>query len=66
MSGQQTRQWILANPPAGEINLKGDNAVFKLETKTLPAPGQDEVLVKTLYLSNDPYVTFPLPFRQYI
>jgi NADPH-dependent curcumin reductase CurA len=54
MSGQQTRQWILANPPYGEIQLEGENAVFELNTTTLPTPGQDEVLVKTLYLSNDP------------
>ncbi|KAF2277065.1 NAD(P)-binding protein [Westerdykella ornata] len=54
MSGQQTRQWILANPPKANPVLEGDNATFKLEQKTLPALGSNQVLVKVLYLSNDP------------
>lgn len=54
MSGQKTRQWILANPPAGDPVLSGDNATFSLETKTLPALSSDQVLLKVHYLSNDP------------
>lgn len=54
MSGQQTRQWILSNPPQNDPVLKGSDATFKLETVTLPTPGKDQALVKTLYLSNDP------------
>ncbi|KAF2248471.1 NAD(P)-binding protein [Trematosphaeria pertusa] len=54
MSGQQTRQWILANPPTKDPILSGPNATFNLETTTLPSPGANQVLVKTLYLSNDP------------
>lgn len=54
MSGQQTRQWILANPPESNAVLSGDNATFKLENKTLSEVGQDQVLVKVQYLSNDP------------
>lgn len=54
MSGQQTRQWILSNPPKANPVIEGDNSTFKLEQKTLPTPGQGQILVKTLYLSNDP------------
>jgi NADPH-dependent curcumin reductase CurA len=54
MSGQQTRQWILSNPPHNDPVLEGDNSTFKLEKKTLSTPGQDQALVKVLYFSNDP------------
>jgi NADPH-dependent curcumin reductase CurA len=54
MPGQETRQWILANPPHGDPVVEGDDATFKLQTTTLPTPGPNEVLVKTLYFSNDP------------
>ena len=54
MSGQQTQQWILANPPSKDPVIDGDNATFKLQTVTLPAPGPDQVLLKVQYLSNDP------------
>ncbi|OAL48178.1 NAD(P)-binding protein [Pyrenochaeta sp. DS3sAY3a] len=54
MSGQKTRQWILANPPDSDPVLEGANSTFSLETKTLPALGADQALVKVLYFSNDP------------
>ncbi|OAK97292.1 NAD(P)-binding protein [Phaeosphaeriaceae sp. SRC1lsM3a] len=54
MSGQQTRQWILANPPSSDPVLSGPDSTFSLESTTLPSPGADQVLVKTLYFSNDP------------
>jgi NADPH-dependent curcumin reductase CurA len=54
MSGQQTRQWILSNPPSSDPVLEGSNSTFSLKTTTLPSPGADQVLIKTLYFSNDP------------
>lgn len=54
MSGQQTRQWILNNPPQNEPVLSGDNSTFKLETTTLPAPKDGQVLLKVQWISNDP------------
>ncbi|AOY02064.1 NADP-dependent oxidoreductase [Jeongeupia sp. USM3] len=43
---------VLASRPKG-APTPGD---FRLETETLPAPGAGEVLLKTLYLSLDPYM----------
>ncbi|MBM3115359.1 NADP-dependent oxidoreductase [Jeongeupia naejangsanensis] len=43
---------VLASRPKGAPTP--DN--FRLETETLPAPGAGEVLLKTLYLSLDPYM----------
>lgn len=54
MSGQQTRQWVLSNPPKADPVLQGSDATFSLQTTTLPTPGANQLLVKTLYLSNDP------------
>lgn len=45
-----TRQWILANKP---IDFPDDDT-FKLVEKSLPELKDNEVLAKTLYLSNDP------------
>lgn len=51
-----TRAWILANYPKGvpTFTASDDNATFKLVERPLPALGPNQVLVKTLYLSNDP------------
>ncbi|KAH7076167.1 hypothetical protein FB567DRAFT_155112 [Paraphoma chrysanthemicola] len=54
MSGQQTRQWVLQNPAKADPVYEGPDSTFSLQTTTLPAPGPDQALVKTLYLSNDP------------
>ena len=54
MSGQQTQQWILADPPQHDPVLSGPNSTFKLESTTLPALTEGQVLVKLRYLSNDP------------
>jgi NADPH-dependent curcumin reductase CurA len=54
MSGQQTRQWILANPPTADPVLEGSESTFSLQTTTLPTPGANQALVKNLYFSNDP------------
>ncbi len=47
---QETRQWTVAALPDGLIGPEH----FKLGTTTLSAPGDREVLVKSLYLSFDP------------
>ncbi|EXJ91279.1 hypothetical protein A1O1_04389 [Capronia coronata CBS 617.96] len=55
-----TRAWIVANYPKGLPTFtvpEGDanaNATFKLVERPLPALGPEQVLVKTLFLSNDP------------
>ncbi|KAF2107171.1 hypothetical protein BDV96DRAFT_306705 [Lophiotrema nucula] len=54
MPGQQTRRWILANPPKADAVLEGSNSTFKLETINLPALSDNQVLVKVQYMSNDP------------
>jgi NADPH-dependent curcumin reductase CurA len=54
MSGQQTRQWIVSNPPSADPVFDGPESTFSLETTTLPVPGSDQALVKTHYFSNDP------------
>lgn len=54
MPAQQTRQWILSNPPTSDPVLEGENTTFSLETKILPSLGPNQVLVKCLYFSNDP------------
>ena len=48
----ETRQWHLASRPTGEPT--GEN--FDLREATLEDPSHDEVLVRTLYLSVDPYM----------
>ncbi|SDR26356.1 NADP-dependent oxidoreductase [Natronobacterium texcoconense] len=48
----QTRQWRLASRPVGEPTH--DN--FELVTVDRPEPGPNEILVKTLYQSVDPYM----------
>ncbi len=48
----ETRQWQLASRPVGEPTH--DN--FELVTVDRPEPGPNEVLVKTLYQSVDPYM----------
>ena len=53
--GQKTKQWLLKNKPVGKPTFDGSkDATFELAEKELPDPKDDEVLVKALYLSNDP------------
>lgn len=55
MEVQKARQWILQNKPQGlPIVDGGDEGTFKLVTKALPQLGENQVLVKPVYLSNDP------------
>lgn len=52
MASNINRQWKLAQRPEGKPS--GEN--FELVEGPVPEPGPDEVLVKTLYLSVDPYM----------
>jgi len=45
-----TRQWVLAKPPQ---NMPDTNT-FELKEQSLPELKEDQVLVKTHFLSNDP------------
>jgi len=49
-----TRQWVLSNKPTSLPVLSGPNPTFHLESAPLPPLGTDQVLLKTLFLSNDP------------
>lgn len=46
------RRWVLASRPHGEP--VADN--FRLEEATVPGPAEGEVLLRTVYLSLDPYM----------
>ena len=50
----ETRQWILTNPPTEAISLTGPPQTFILHTNPLPSLKKDQILVKSLYMSNDP------------
>ncbi len=53
LSSQQTnRQWLLASRPTGAPKLSN----FKLVESEKPGPKQGEVLLRTVYLSLDPYM----------
>ena len=53
-SSIKSRQWILTNKPTDLPELSGPNATFTLETNALPALKENQVLTKSLFLSNDP------------
>ena len=48
----QNRRIILAARPQGEPRDED----FRLEVKSLPSPGEGQVLLRTIYLSLDPYM----------
>lgn len=48
----QNRRWTLASRPTGEPTMDD----FEMETVDVPDPGPKEVLVRTLYMSVDPYM----------
>ncbi|MFB6298838.1 MAG: NADP-dependent oxidoreductase [Halobacteriales archaeon] len=52
MSAEEYRRWILANRPEG----KPTQDDFELETASTPDPEHGELLVRTLYMSVDPYM----------
>ncbi|MDE0783837.1 MAG: NADP-dependent oxidoreductase, partial [Planktomarina sp.] len=45
------RQIVLAERPKGQP----DENTLRMETSEIPQPGADEMLVRTVYLSLDPY-----------
>lgn len=49
-----TRQWVLREKPADFPVLEGNHATFQLTTLPLPSIEASQILVKTLYFSNDP------------
>ena len=49
---EQLRRWVLASRPEGAPSLEN----FRMETGDLPEPDEGEVLVRTLWLSLDPYM----------
>ena len=51
----QNRRIILAARPQGEPRDED----FRLEVKDLPSPGEGQVLLRTIYLSLDPYMRGP-------
>ncbi|GAB7364517.1 hypothetical protein MBLNU230_g5325t1 [Neophaeotheca triangularis] len=51
---QETKQWVLSQKPTDTPILSGPNATFKQQTTTLPALQANQVLLQTVYLSNDP------------
>ena len=52
MSSDTNRQWVLASRPTGEPT--GED--FEMVESEVPAPGPKEVLVRTRYMSVDPYM----------
>ena len=52
MTANTNRRWLLASRPAGEPRV--DN--FTLDEAPVPAPGDGEALVRSHYLSLDPYM----------
>lgn len=53
-TSRTTSQWILANPPTGDVVFEGPNATFQLKDGSLPELKEDQVLVENLYFSNEP------------
>ncbi|KAF2841468.1 NAD(P)-binding protein [Patellaria atrata CBS 101060] len=55
MSAPRTTKHItLAAHPKGPVNIEGPEANFTLKTSDLPSLKDNQVLLKTIYLSNDP------------
>ncbi|MFV1084464.1 NADP-dependent oxidoreductase, partial [Klebsiella pneumoniae] len=48
---QRHRRWVLASRPHGEPTAEN----FRLEESEVPTPGPGQVLLRTVYLSLDPY-----------
>ena len=53
-SPTESKQWILTNKPTDLPELSGPNQTFTLKTASLPSLADNQVLLKTLYISNDP------------
>ncbi len=52
MTANKNRQIVLAARPKGEPQ----DSDFRLEESAIPSPGEGQVLLRTLYLSLDPYM----------
>ncbi|CAM3744664.1 NADPH-dependent curcumin reductase [Vibrio aerogenes CECT 7868] len=52
MSDSQNQRIVLASRPHGAPTHEN----FRLETSAIPTPGKGEILLKTIYLSLDPYM----------
>ncbi|KAH9907714.1 NAD(P)-binding protein [Xylariomycetidae sp. FL2044] len=52
-SSHTTKQWVLASKPTGAPVLSGPDATFKLQTTTLPALKEGQILARVRYFSND-------------
>ena len=50
----ETRQWVLTNPPTDSPSISGPDQTFTLHTNPLASLKQDQILVKSIYISNDP------------
>lgn len=50
----KSQQWVLREKPYSEPVLGGDESTFALNIADIPALKDGQVLLKTLYLSNDP------------
>ena len=51
-TGGENRRIVLASRPSGTPTVRN----FRLERSPIPEPGPGQVLLKTLYLSLDPYM----------
>src|SRR4051812_5300431 len=51
-SRTENRRWVLASRPVGEPTA----ANFRLETGVVPQPHDGQMLLRTLYMSLDPYM----------
>ncbi len=49
---QRHHRWVLASRPHGEPTAEN----FRLEEGDLPTPGANQILLRTIYLSLDPYM----------
>ena len=50
----ETKCWILKEKPFGNPILDNENPTFPSETIKIPELSEGQVLLKTIYLSNDP------------
>lgn len=49
-----SRAWLLTNKPTTLPTLSGDKPTFTLQSLDLPSLQENQILVKTLFISNDP------------
>jgi hypothetical protein len=65
----RTKCWVMARKPTGLPTYSGGDPTFVLETRELPELKSGQVLVESLYLSNDPsqrtWMSSPLPEKRH-